>query len=69
MPRQENPVLFGPAISVLTWLTGLAVVWLLWRPASTAFFKPPGITQARRGAQPPAPIRSPHALPGGRAQL
>ena len=22
------------------WLTGLAVVWLLWRPASSAFFKP-----------------------------
>jgi hypothetical protein len=35
-------------VSVLTWrivplltcLTGLAAVWLLWRPASTAFFKP-----------------------------
>jgi hypothetical protein len=24
----------------LTWLIGLAVVWLLWRPASSAFFKP-----------------------------
>ena len=23
----------------VTWLTGLAVVWLLWRPASRAFFK------------------------------
>ena len=23
----------------LTWLTGLAAVWLLWRPASSAFFK------------------------------
>jgi hypothetical protein len=23
-----------------TWLTGLAVVWLLWRPAASAFFKP-----------------------------
>ena len=24
----------------LTWLIGLAAVWLLWRPASGAFFKP-----------------------------
>jgi hypothetical protein len=24
----------------LTWLIGLAVVWLLWRPASSAFFEP-----------------------------
>ncbi len=23
----------------LTWLTGLAAVWLLWRPASSAFFR------------------------------
>jgi hypothetical protein len=42
----------GPALGwivfMLTWrivpaatcLTGLAAVWLLWRPASTAFFKP-----------------------------
>jgi hypothetical protein len=27
------------AFAVLTWLIGLAAVWLLWRPASTAFFK------------------------------
>jgi hypothetical protein len=26
--------------AVLTWLTGLAAVWLLWRPSATAFFKP-----------------------------
>jgi hypothetical protein len=25
--------------AVLTWLTGLAAGWLLWRPAATAFFK------------------------------
>jgi uncharacterized membrane protein (UPF0136 family) len=24
----------------LTWLIGLAAVWLLWRPAASAFFKP-----------------------------
>jgi hypothetical protein len=63
------PVVFGAPVPVLTWLVGLAVVWLLWRPASTAFFKPPGVTQAGRSAQPPAPIRSPPVLPGGRAQF
>jgi len=31
---------------VAAWLVGAAAVWLLWRPASTAFFKPPGSTQA-----------------------
>jgi len=36
------PVAFGPTVPVLTWLVGLVAVWLLWRPASTAFFKPPG---------------------------
>ena len=28
------------------WLVGAAAVWLLWRPASTAVFKPRGSTQA-----------------------
>ena len=37
--------------AVLTWLTGLAAVWLLWRPASRAFFRPPGYTQAQHQAQ------------------
>jgi hypothetical protein len=36
---------------VLTWLVGLAAVWLLWRPASSAFFKQQGFTQAGPGAQ------------------
>ena len=45
------PVAFGPTIPVLTWLAGLAVVWLLWRPASRAYFRPPGFTQAQRRAQ------------------
>ena len=31
---------------VAAWLAGAAAEWLLWRPASTAFFKPPGSTQA-----------------------
>jgi hypothetical protein len=34
------PMEFGSTIPVLTWLAGAAAVWLLWRPASTAFFKP-----------------------------
>ena len=45
------PMLFGPTLPVLTWLAGLAAVWLLWRPASTAFFRPPGFAQARHQAQ------------------
>jgi hypothetical protein len=28
------------------WLAGAAAVWLLWRPASSAFYQPPGFTQA-----------------------
>jgi hypothetical protein len=31
---------------VATWLVGAAAVWLLWRPDSSAFFKPHGFTQA-----------------------
>jgi hypothetical protein len=29
------------AFAVLIWLIGLAAAWLLWRPASSAFFSPP----------------------------
>ena len=32
----------GLVFPVLTWLVGAAAVWLLWRPDSTAFFKPQG---------------------------
>jgi hypothetical protein len=45
------PMNFGPTLPVLTWLVGLAAMWLLWRPASTAFFWPGGYTQARHQAQ------------------
>jgi hypothetical protein len=38
--------------AVVTWLVGLAAVWLLWRPTSNAFFKPQGFTQAGHSAQP-----------------
>jgi hypothetical protein len=57
------PTMLGATFPVLTWLAGLAVVWLLWRPASSAFFKPQGSTQARHSPQQPSRIRSPHALP------
>ena len=36
---------------VAAWLVGAAAVWLLWRPASTAFFRPPGSTQALHPAE------------------
>ena len=36
----------GLIVPVLLWLTGLAAVWLLWRPASSAFFKPHGAPAA-----------------------
>jgi hypothetical protein len=36
----------GTVLFVAAWLVGAAAVWLLWRPASGAFFKPPGVTQA-----------------------
>ena len=37
----------GPTLAVLTWLVGLVVVWLLWRPASSAFFRPQGFPAGR----------------------
>ena len=43
-------VVLGVIVPVLLWLIGLAVVWLLWRPVSSAFFKPPGFAQARASA-------------------
>ena len=46
------PLVAGsPTVPVLYWLVGLAAVWLLWRPASSAFFRPPGYTQAQHQAQ------------------
>ena len=38
----QPKTLFGLLFPVLTWLIGLAVIFLLWRPDSTAFFKPQG---------------------------
>ena len=45
------PMIYGPTLPVLYWLVGLAVVWLLWRPSSRAYFRPPGFTQAQHQAQ------------------
>ena len=36
----------GTVLFVGAWLVGAAAVWQLWRPASSAFFKPQGFTQA-----------------------
>jgi hypothetical protein len=52
------PMLFGPTLPVLTWLVGLAAVWLVWLPASTAFFRPQGVTRV-----PPARPRLPGQPP------
>jgi hypothetical protein len=34
------------ALFAAAWLAGAAAVWLLWRPASSTFFKPHDFTQA-----------------------
>ena len=41
--------------AVLTWLTGLPAVWLLWRPASSAFFKLARAARSRPPSQIPGP--------------
>jgi hypothetical protein len=38
----EPKTALGLIFPVLTWLVGLGAVWLLWRPDSSAFFKPQG---------------------------
>jgi hypothetical protein len=59
----DLPSVFGTGIGVevgvsapglmfaLTWLVGLAAVWLLWRPASSAFFGSQDVAQAGHGAR------------------
>jgi len=48
--------------AVLAWLAAAAAVWLLWRPASSAFFTPaafvrvPPTTPRLPGQQPPRPV-------------
>jgi hypothetical protein len=48
----------GEIVTVLTWLAGLAVIWLLWRPASSAFFKPQDSMRPWPGAEPSSRIGS-----------
>jgi hypothetical protein len=36
----QPKTVYGLIFPVLTWLVGLGAVFLLWRPESTAFFKP-----------------------------
>lgn len=36
----EPRTILALVFPVLTWLVGLGAVWLLWRPDSSAFFKP-----------------------------
>jgi len=51
---QGSPAGFGVTVLyygvivlfVVAWLVGATAVWLLWRPASNAFLKPKGVTQA-----------------------
>jgi hypothetical protein len=39
----QPKTLLGLVFPLLTWLIGLGAVFLLWRPDSTAFFKPQGL--------------------------
>jgi len=39
----------------LTWLSGLAAVWMLWRPASSVFFKSAKAARSRPPSQIPGP--------------
>lgn len=39
----EPKTVLGLVFPVLTWLVGLGAVFLLWRPESSAFFKPQGL--------------------------
>jgi hypothetical protein len=36
----QPTTIYGLVFPILTWFVGLAAVFLLWRPDSTAFFKP-----------------------------
>ncbi len=47
-PVYQTPawtIAVGQLVQLLTWLVGLGAVWLLWRPASSAFFKPQGFAR------------------------
>jgi hypothetical protein len=42
-------------IAALTWLSGLGAVWMLWRPASSAFFNSAKAARSRAPSQIPGP--------------
>jgi hypothetical protein len=44
----------NPLLTLLTWPVGAAAVWLLWRPASAAFFKPQDLAPAQPPGAGPA---------------
>jgi hypothetical protein len=48
-----NKTVVQEVFVAVSWLVGLAAVWLLWRPASSAFFKPPDTTHAGRRVSAP----------------
>jgi len=62
--------------AVLTWVIGLAAVWLLWRPTSNAFFQAaalsrrPGTARSHRRViptqYPPPRLGDAHSMPCGR---
>jgi hypothetical protein len=52
---------FGVVFPVLTWLIGAVAVWLLWRPASSVFFKPQGFVRVPP-ARPMPPGQPPRRL-------
>jgi magnesium-transporting ATPase (P-type) len=53
----QPKTLIGLVFPVLTWLIGLAAVWLLWRPDSTAFFKAPRFATGGPPAGPSTPTQ------------
>jgi hypothetical protein len=56
-------IVLGLIVPVLGWLAGAAAVWLLWRPASSAFLKPQAPAQAGPGAQPSSRTEASSRLP------
>ena len=42
IPSVFGATVLGLILPGLLWLTGVTVVWLLWRPACSGFFKPQG---------------------------
>jgi hypothetical protein len=57
----EARTLLGLIFWAPTWLVGLAAVWLLWRPASSAFFQPQDFARVP-SAKPTLPGQPPRPL-------